>query len=285
MSIATQGNIAELYVATFNRAPDAAGLDYWDNTGMSIEDIAQSFFDQTETQALYPTGTTTTDFVMAVYQNLFNRAPDQAGLDYWSIQLSSHDISNQNFILAVTNGALGSDATILQNKKTVGLTFANYGLSDVALAHTVMANVDATTVSVDAAKAIVTRTTFSGVTIYTVEDNNGDRILDNVINKMVFNTNGTIMETDTAGGATQGTWSVDDRNTFVINDAGGTWYMRESGIDVGGFADVWYSEDAYSRFSTNGYYTAEVGGASSLAEAQSIVGTYIPPTNVFFGIN
>ncbi|WP_367278395.1 DUF4214 domain-containing protein [Sulfurimonas sp.] len=43
-------DVCKLYVATFNRAPDAAGLSYWvNNSGLSIEGIAQSFFDQPET--------------------------------------------------------------------------------------------------------------------------------------------------------------------------------------------------------------------------------------------
>ena len=51
----TREQVAELYVATFNRAPDAEGLDYWVNaSGLTIEGIAQSFFDQPETQAKYP---------------------------------------------------------------------------------------------------------------------------------------------------------------------------------------------------------------------------------------
>ena len=48
--------IAELYIATFNRAPDEAGLEYWVGRykdGMSIEQIAESFFDQPETIELY----------------------------------------------------------------------------------------------------------------------------------------------------------------------------------------------------------------------------------------
>ena len=46
----TEQQVAELYVATFNRAPDAAGLAYWVNSALTIEEIAQSFFDQPETQ-------------------------------------------------------------------------------------------------------------------------------------------------------------------------------------------------------------------------------------------
>jgi len=120
----TLSEVAKLYVATFNRAPDAAGMNYWVNTGMSIEQIAQSFFDQSETQTLYPTGTSSSSFVTSVYDNLFNRTPDTEGLNYWVQQLDSNAVSKQNFILAVVNGALNSDATILDNKKVLVLTLS-----------------------------------------------------------------------------------------------------------------------------------------------------------------
>jgi len=42
----TLENTTKLYVATFNRAPDAGGLEYWANdAGLDLEGIAQSFFD------------------------------------------------------------------------------------------------------------------------------------------------------------------------------------------------------------------------------------------------
>ncbi|WNZ00165.1 DUF4214 domain-containing protein [Sulfurospirillum sp. 'SP'] len=151
----TLSEVTKLYVATFNRAPDAAGINYWVASGFSIEQIAQSFFDQTETRTLYPTGTATNSFVTSVYDNLFNRAPDTTGLNYWVQQLESGVVSKQNFILAVVNGALDSDATILENKKSVGLDFVNKGLNDTNLARTVMQNVDATPSSVTSALTLI----------------------------------------------------------------------------------------------------------------------------------
>ncbi len=124
-TIPTQENVAKLYVATFNRAPDAAGLAYWVNDArLDLEGIAQSFFDQSETQEAYPPDSTNADFVEAVYLNLFNRASDQAGLEYWVGELDSGHIAKSVFILAVINGAqntveYGNDATILTNKTTV----------------------------------------------------------------------------------------------------------------------------------------------------------------------
>lgn len=151
----TLEEVTKLYVATFNRAPDAAGIDYWVNSGMPIEDIAQSFFDQSETQILYPSETSNATFVNSVYRNLFNRDAEQAGLDYWMNELDSGRVAKQNFILAAINGALDTeislDSTILTNKQTVGLDFVAKGLESVDFARSVMKNVDATTNSVQSA--------------------------------------------------------------------------------------------------------------------------------------
>ena len=159
----TRENVTKLYVATFERAPDSVGLSYWSGDGISsngsvtaltsVEEIAQSFFDQTETQARYPEGTTTSVFVTSVYNNLFDRAPDSAGLDYWVNELDSGRIGKSVFILAVINGALDNDvakdASRLANKTTVGLSFANAGLNDTNDASNILSTVtdDDTTVT------------------------------------------------------------------------------------------------------------------------------------------
>ena len=116
----TQEEVAKLYVATFNRAPDAAGLAYWTNdSGLTLSGIAQSFFDQPETLTLYPAETTNASFITSVYENLFNRQPDTAGLNYWEGELDRGAFSKNSFIQAVINGALNSDtsndADILSN--------------------------------------------------------------------------------------------------------------------------------------------------------------------------
>lgn len=93
VEVPTKESVTKLYVATFNRAPDATGLEYWVNDSFNgeaeLELIAQSFFDQPETQDAYPPNTTSTEFVGAVYSNLFNREPDEGGLNYWVAELDS----------------------------------------------------------------------------------------------------------------------------------------------------------------------------------------------------
>ncbi len=137
-----EAQIAELYIATFDRAPDEAGLEYWVDqykNGMSVDDIAKSFFDQPETKEKY--GATDIDsFIDSVYQNVLDRKPDDAGKDYWKAELEKGNISKDKFIIAILNGAKDhqDDAKHLQDKTDVGLTFVKEGLNDASLAKTVI---------------------------------------------------------------------------------------------------------------------------------------------------
>jgi pathogenesis-related protein 1 len=140
----TKTNVTELYVATFNRAPDSAGLNYWVTISkMPLEDIASSFFDQDETKALYGSVSDIDSFIVSIYDNLFKRDPDAKGADYWSKRLNSGDIKSSEFILAVVNGAKDDDKLILDNKTEVGLEFANKGLSKVDEAKDIMRDITA----------------------------------------------------------------------------------------------------------------------------------------------
>ncbi len=142
-------SVAKLYIATFDRAPDAKGLEYWLGSGLSIEEIAKSFFDQEETQEKYPAEYSNEDFIIEVYRNLFDRDPDDAGLDYWIEELESGRVTRDYFILTVMNGAKGDDEKILDNKTEVGLAFAHDGRNDADEAHKVLEGVTADPASVD----------------------------------------------------------------------------------------------------------------------------------------
>jgi hypothetical protein len=104
---ATEKLVAELYVSILGRAPDVAGLRYWadniDHKGWTPTTVAQSFFDQPETKAKYPSYYTTSEFVTVVYGNVLGRAPDAEGLNYWTTQLNSGTIARQDFITAIVN--------------------------------------------------------------------------------------------------------------------------------------------------------------------------------------
>jgi hypothetical protein len=153
-------NLVELYAATFDRAPDALGLDYWASRlsdGMSLGQIAKSFAAQPEVVATYPANATAQAFVTQVYNNVLGRAPDQAGLNYWVNDLQKGNVTRDVFVLALINGAKApsgspADAQYLANKEEVGAHFAlEKGLGDVDWAKQVMAHVDANATSVTAA--------------------------------------------------------------------------------------------------------------------------------------
>lgn len=154
----TKEQVAELYVAYFNRAPDTAGLDYWVGTGLAIEEISSSFYVQPETTTNYPTSMTDSVFVNTIYKNVFNRDAEPNGLIYWENALANEIISRPNMILAITKGAKDTDttkdATILTNKTEVGLYSADAGVNDVDKATDLMKDVNETSGSVTDAKAL-----------------------------------------------------------------------------------------------------------------------------------
>lgn len=156
-------DLIEMYVAYFDRAPDGLGLQYWASRiveGMSLSQIAKSFFVQPESLATFPSTMSTTQFVWQVYDNALGRAPDAGGLAYWVNDLNSGAQTRDAFMLAVIYGARAStgnpqDAQYLANKGNVGGYFAlELGLGDVNWAKSVMKNVDATAASVIAARTM-----------------------------------------------------------------------------------------------------------------------------------
>jgi len=95
--------VSGLYQSLLGRAPDAAGLAYWNQqlaSGKSIQDIQNAFMQTPEYQQKNPTATATqaNDPISGLYQSLLGRAPDAAGLQYWQNALKSgqsiQDITN-----------------------------------------------------------------------------------------------------------------------------------------------------------------------------------------------
>ena len=155
----------ELYVAYFNRAPDATGLLFWGSVlaegNLSMADIAREFYGQPETQALYGGSSSTGDFVTAVYQNVLGRDPDAAGFTYWVDILNSGQRDRPEFILAMIDGAKAAtgsaaDAQYLETKAEIGAYYAVvHGLNNVPVANTVMQAFDGTMSSVADAKDLI----------------------------------------------------------------------------------------------------------------------------------
>ena len=162
----------ELYIAYFNRAPDAVGLNFWGTafaTGTTLEQMATLFVDQDETRATYPEGTTNNEFATSVYQNVLGRTPDQSGIDFWVGLLNDGLVSRDQFILEVLRGAKSelkpeegqafvdqqlADRAYLETKVDIGAYFAVHrGMSDVSNATLAMSLYDGSEASVSSAVA------------------------------------------------------------------------------------------------------------------------------------
>lgn len=164
--------VTELYIAYFNRAPDAVGLFYWASEfvrGYELPQMAKSFFVQDETRETYKdllddegNLVDTAGFITAVYNNVLGREPDQDGFNYWVNELENNpDIDAPIFILAILNGAkfpsnptdlTALDQIYLATKVDIGGYFsAIKGLSNVEWAKDVMALFDGTDFGVELA--------------------------------------------------------------------------------------------------------------------------------------
>ena len=120
----TASQVELLYVAFYNRPADPAGLDYWESSSATYGQIANYFGASPEYTAMFA-GMTNTQIVAQVYENMFNRAPDPAGLIYWSNLLTAGTLTLGTIALAIAGGALGTDSTTLTNKVLAATDFTN----------------------------------------------------------------------------------------------------------------------------------------------------------------
>jgi Ca2+-binding RTX toxin-like protein len=165
-----QNSIVGLYVIYFNRAPDPAGLAFWQSQDVTIDEIAAQFGASPEAKAIYPflaapTLANPEDFIKEIYRNAFGREADTAGLTFWSnvLRQDSSPESVAQFVLAVAQGAQGTDRVALQNRADVALQFtqeavnANIAFTPAVLATSsqIIDTVDSTAASVTAAQAAI----------------------------------------------------------------------------------------------------------------------------------
>ena len=165
--MSTQSDLAELYTTFFNRAPDAGGLAYWvndlDSGKITLAQVAQNWTTlQPEGLANFPASLTDAQFIEKIYNNILGRTADVGGSQYWQDQLASGAVTRDSFAVTVINGAKANtsaqgvlDSTLISNKATVGVAFANQGLNDTALAAKVLTTVTADTSTLNSTLAVI----------------------------------------------------------------------------------------------------------------------------------
>jgi|NOAtaT_6_FD_contig_101_193354_length_3711_multi_3_in_0_out_0_1 hypothetical protein len=216
MSAAFYPQVQKIYVAYYGRPADPAGLQYWAGqlaaNGGNLTSIINAFGNSAESTALYA-GASDSAKVTAIYQQLFNRAPDAPGLAFYTTELTAGRMSAASIALNVANGATGTDATRLANKATVGTAFTDALTVDSAAAVAYSG-----TTAITAARSLITGTTDTAATT---------------------NVASTITSIKSSGGATGGqTFTLTTAMTLAAADALPDFYRIASGEVDGGNLSV-----------------------------------------------
>lgn len=132
--------VQKVYIAFYQRPADPAGLYYWsqrvnaENGNLSA--VIDAFANSAEaTRLFFPTaaeGETLYDLLTeeniggvidAIYLALFNRAPDEAGKQFYVDGFADGTFTAGNIMLNILNGAQGDDAVAVANKLEVASLF------------------------------------------------------------------------------------------------------------------------------------------------------------------
>ena len=132
----------QLYVAYFGRPADRAGLANMTtnlanggaptdiaafaaayDTNATVKAVLDNFGNSAESTALY-TGTDA-QFIVSIYQNVLNRDPLVAGLDFWTAALANKEMTRAEAAVQIMSAATGvpADALTVANKTTVATNF------------------------------------------------------------------------------------------------------------------------------------------------------------------
>jgi Ca2+-binding RTX toxin-like protein len=148
LGLTAEEQIAATYAVFFGRGADLLGFDFWvaefvqglpaQGPATLFANIASSFGISDEAKGLYPfladpfgaSDAEITAFLESVYDNLFDRASDAAGLAYWTDQITTTLAAGQfvgsvlvNIMSGAQDTAAGQDITTLMGKVAVSLAY------------------------------------------------------------------------------------------------------------------------------------------------------------------
>jgi hypothetical protein len=161
MSTTYDSTVNAFYVAFYGRPADPAGLAYWSQqlaqAGGDFSAIKDAFANSQEATVRF-SSTTAADRVTEIYQQLFNRAPDAGGLSYWVDAVSKGHASMADVAIYVLQGALGSDASLVDLRQKAAAEFTSHvaatgtsydGYQAIQAGQLLVKSVNSTTTSTD----------------------------------------------------------------------------------------------------------------------------------------
>lgn len=116
----TANQVQQFYIGYYARPADPVSLTYWQ--GQTEAAALAGFAGSAEFTNQF-TGMSTSQQVTKVYGNLLGRAPDAAGLLYWSGEIAAGRETIGSLVLSMINNALGKDVTTIADRVTYSNAF------------------------------------------------------------------------------------------------------------------------------------------------------------------
>lgn len=111
-----ESTVNSFYLAFYGRPADPAGLKFWAeqlaNNAGDHRAIIDAFATSREAQVRFGDDTPA-ERIAEIYQQLFNRAPEQSGVDYWADVVAQGKASLADVAIEILSGAQGTDKGLL----------------------------------------------------------------------------------------------------------------------------------------------------------------------------
>ncbi|MEE9222984.1 MAG: DUF4214 domain-containing protein [Nitrosomonadaceae bacterium] len=113
----------QLYIGYYGRPADPGGLDFWANISNGNRDYLIHAFGVSAEYQNNIGDLSNAESVSNIYQHLFNRLPEQEGLDFYTNMLDTEEATLLDIVLYIINGVQEStlDHSTMNNKLTVAI--------------------------------------------------------------------------------------------------------------------------------------------------------------------
>lgn len=126
MATSINSTVNSFYLAFYGRPADPAGMKFWaeqlSKANGNLDAIKTAFATSEEAQTRFGTDTAA-ERITEIYQQLFNRDPEAAGLAYWVDAVAKGHASLADVAITVLGGSQGTDATLSTLRQQVADSF------------------------------------------------------------------------------------------------------------------------------------------------------------------
>lgn len=163
-------DVAKIYIAAFNRVPDAGGLEFWSSAymnGTSLSTIANGFTSSQEYANTYASNLTNSEYVSKIYKNVFARDVDASGNAFWVGALNNGAVTKAGLLNELVNAAMANgsnDGARLTNQATFGIYCATNNIPYTSVT-TQLGSITSDAASIETAKSTINIVISNAVTI------------------------------------------------------------------------------------------------------------------------